>query len=79
MEYQNLNTKKNQRITANALFNMKHKTRMQKNSEAIDRHHAKTGEITEESTAKYHKILAKIYDYESETIFKRDKPERYIK
>jgi hypothetical protein len=35
--------------------------------------------ITEETTKAYMDFLAEVYDYESETLYKRDNPMRYIK
>lgn len=60
---------------------MKHKTRMRKNSEKIDKLNDRTkrGEVSETTAKEYHKVLSKIYDYESETLYKRDNPQRYIK
>lgn len=58
---------------------MKHKTHMRRNSDKIDGHHGQKREITEKTTADYHNILSKIYDYESKTLYKRDNPQRYIK
>lgn len=54
---------------------------MRKNSEKIDKLNERTrnGEISESTAKEYHKALAKIYDYESETLYKRDNPQRYIK
>jgi hypothetical protein len=35
--------------------------------------------ITEDTTNAYMDFLAEVYAYESETLYKRDNPQRYIK
>jgi hypothetical protein len=35
--------------------------------------------ITEDTTKAYMDFLAEVYAYESETLYKRDNPQRYIK
>lgn len=60
---------------------MKQKKHIQRNNAKIDKSNeaSRNGHITEKTTADYHKILEKIYDYESKTLYKRDNPQRYIK
>lgn len=61
---------------------MKQKNHIRRNNNKLDtlNEQSRTGLITEKSTKEYLKVLGKIYDYESDTIFKKsENKERVIR
>jgi hypothetical protein len=60
---------------------MKQKTHIARNNSKIDalNEASRNGHITQQTNEAYLKALEKIYAYESETLYKRDNPQRYIK
>ncbi len=61
---------------------MTQKEQMAINNNKLDKlnEQSRTGVIAEKTTKEYLKVLSKIYDYESETIFKKsENKERFVR
>lgn len=60
---------------------MKHKTRLNRFNTKIDQANQNTREngTNPKSEKEYHKLLAKVYEYESQTLFKRENTKTHIK